>query len=100
MLRINVILSTRQDGFAGLGAKDLVSSTRFRFFSRQAGISLSACLLQAGRCQPDGNNNTLGNVQKYYLTLISTMGIIIFYQANSNPIFFAPVIFVPDRATR
>ena len=48
MLRINVILSTRQDGFAGLGAKDLVSSTRSIFFSRQAGISLSGGASQMG----------------------------------------------------
>jgi hypothetical protein len=41
MLNIIVILSTRQKGIAGLRAKDLVSDTKSRFLSRQAGISLS-----------------------------------------------------------
>jgi hypothetical protein len=47
-LSIQVILSTRQDGIAGLGAKDLFSNTKARFFSRQCGISLSGGASQTG----------------------------------------------------
>jgi len=54
MLRILVILSTRQNGIAGLGAKDLVSNTKSRFFAKAQ------------------NDNTLGNFQKCHLTLINT----------------------------
>jgi hypothetical protein len=54
-LFFEVILSTRQDGIAGLGAKDLVSNTKSRFFSG------TKILVQ------DQNDNALYALMVYYL---------------------------------
>jgi hypothetical protein len=69
ILPIQVILSTRQDGIAGLGVpvwppdrKDLFFSKKARFFSRSCGISLSG--VQTGMTIIQGS---IGNVFLFVL---------------------------------
>jgi hypothetical protein len=49
-----VILSTRQDGIVGLGAKNLVSNTKSRFFSRTKNLVRDQPVRR-----PDGNEDNL-----------------------------------------
>lgn len=63
-LSFKVILSTRQDGIAGLGAKDLVFNAKSRFFLSGGQMGAKA-----------QNDNTLCALMVYYFIQLCTTGL-------------------------